>query len=579
MSDSITATTAATSTLDFPNAATTTNTTTNDNNNNNNTGGLAWAGSLVGSLHPYNLGYRNSNHLVPGSGNGSSSTLKRYREAESDVQVPDNVQIQLRNRQGDTLAQVLDVPLQSSVDELSALVHSLLQSNDSNDTNQVVPYSFSTLVPRQGKHNEHDEVTIASNLHDFYLEHPSVTTEHVWTLVYQPLAIFRVRPVTRCTDTLPGHTEAVLHVQFSPDGRTLVSGGGDTTVRFWDVATALPKHKVDATERHKDHVLCTAWSPDGTRVASGDKRGWLWVWNPTTGHGQSMRAHTQWITNIAWEPLHRISVTSSTCTYTCERVATSSKDATIKVWNVRTRAMCATLCGHTDSVEAIQWGGEGFLYSASRDRTIKVWNVDEGRYILVRTLTGHGHRVNTLAVSSAYTLRTGPFDHRGTVHASPQAAWEAAKKKYTAFRQTQGPERLVSGSDDFTLMVWHPESSKHAVKRLTGHQQAVNHLAFSPDGRTIASASFDKKVKLWNGYTGDYIQTLHGHVGSVYQVAWSPDSRYLVSASKDSTAKLWQVPSGKPARETLPVYALDWAPNGAGVATGSKDRTIKIWKH
>mmetsp|Transcript_5319 Transcript_5319/g.8375 ORF Transcript_5319/g.8375 Transcript_5319/m.8375 type:complete len:143 (+) Transcript_5319:1282-1710(+) len=138
------------------------------------------------------------------------------------------------------------------------------------------------------------------------------------------------------------------------------------------------------------------------------------------------------------------------------------------------------------------------------------------------------------------------------------------------------------------FFLWNPSKSKHATKRLTGHQQAVNHLAFSPDGgRYIASASFDKKIKIWNGKTGEFLYTLVGHVGAVYQVTWSPDSRFLVSASKDSTAKLWEIsPQKKPkgAKETLPghydeVYALDWSPNGFAVATGSKDRTIKIWKH
>ena len=93
-------------------------------------------------------------------------------------------------------------------------------------------------------------------------------------------------------------------------------------------------------------------------------------------------------------------------------------------------------------------------------------------------------------------------------------------------------------------------------------------------------ASFDKKIKIWNGKSGDFITTLTGHVGAVYQVAWSSDSRYLVSASEDSTGNLWEIPSGKRARETLlghadEVYALDWSPNGASIATGSKDRTSK----
>lgn len=112
----------------------------------------------------------------------------------------------------------------------------------------------------------------------------------------------------------------------------------------------------------------------------------------------------------------------------------------------------------------------------------------------------------------------------------------------------------------------------------------MNHITFSPDARFFASASFDKKGKVWNGRSGDFVTTLTGHVGAVYQVAWSSDGRYLATVSKDSTAKLWEIPSRKRAKETLPghedeAYALDWSPNGVSVATGSKDRTIKIWKH
>ena len=102
--------------------------------------------------------------------------------------------------------------------------------------------------------------------------------------------------------------------------------------------------------------------------------------------------------------------------------------------------------------------------------------------------------------------------------------------------------------------------------------------------RYFASASFDKKVKLWCGRTGRFLATFIGHVSSVYQVSWSPDSMHVVSASKDSTVKLWSVKNLKKAEYTLPghedeVYALDWSPDGRQLATGSKDRTIKIWHH
>ena len=66
------------------------------------------------------------------------------------------------------------------------------------------------------------------------------TTEGVVTIEYRPLSVYRVNPVTRCTDSIPGHTEAILHVSFSPDGLVLGTGGGDMTVRFWDVNTCTP---------------------------------------------------------------------------------------------------------------------------------------------------------------------------------------------------------------------------------------------------------------------------------------------------------------------------------------------------
>jgi len=240
-----------------------------------------------------------------------------------------------------------------------------------------------------------------------------------------------------------------------------------------------------------------------------------------------------------------------------------------------------------------------------------LWIYDAKRkdYTLCRTLAGHSHRVNALALSSAHTTRVGAFDPRIKL-TKEKSMRELAQDRYNAFVEACGgmsfAERLVSGADDSTLLFWRGDlsvhlsssSSKQSYTRLTGHQQPVNAIAFSPDGRKFASASFDKKVKLWHGYTGAFLATLAGHVGACYALAWSPDSRLLVSASKDSTLKLWFAaddeapPDAKVVANgsrkfaasinTLPghydeVFCVDWAPNSAHVASGSKDRTIKVW--
>eukprot|EP00878_Enallax_costatus_P027399 GHUV01029494.1.p2 GENE.GHUV01029494.1~~GHUV01029494.1.p2 ORF type:complete len:102 (-),score=15.84 GHUV01029494.1:107-412(-) len=81
-----------------------------------------------------------------------------------------------------------------------------------------------------------------------------------------PQAVFRVRPVARCTASMPGHSESVLAVQFSPNGRYLASGSGDTTLRFWDLSTQLPKHecKVRVCAYVASSRLCRVWA--GLRV-------------------------------------------------------------------------------------------------------------------------------------------------------------------------------------------------------------------------------------------------------------------------------------------------------------------------
>ena len=604
------------------------------------TGGIAWkSGSLLGSENPDipSHGYRYSTiskryKYV----NNNSSSSNNNSNGNEDDELPNFIQIRFQNRQGvEVMNESYDVPIGATTQDLQVLLHELItaqqdsssKDDDDKNSNKMTPYAFYVQLSDQTD----QEVEVTSTLQNVFVnQHHKISTESIVSITYQPLSIYRVRPITRCTNTLTGHTNAILHVTFSPHGTWLASGGGDTMIRFWDVNTCTTKY---TCQGHKDHILCTQWSADGHRFASGDKRGYIIVWDPYSGqpiHSKMpVKAHTKHVTCVVWEPLHLCTITkqntnttsstegsSSSSTnntstdiaangkrYTkknvdlviCDRLATASGDATIKVWNVRTNTLLFTLSGHTDSVECIKWTGEAMIVSCSRDRTIKVWNPNRG--ILIRTLTGHGHRVNTIAISSDYILRCGPYDYfNNKSFSNKEDMVQVAKEKYAAYRNEHGQDTLVSGSDDFTIYMWKYETNKAPIKRLLGHQQLINHIVYSSDGRYIASASFDKKIKLWNGHNGEFLYTLTGHVGPVYQIVWSYDSRYLVSASKDSTAKLWDIgalssPStsvGKvlktSAKETLPghadeVYALDWCPISGAVATGSKDRTIKIWKH
>ena len=205
---------------------------------------------------------------------------------------------------------------------------------------------------------------------------------------------------------------------------------------------------------------------------------------------------------------------------------------------------------------------------------------------VVSILEGHGHWVNTMALNTDTVLRTGAYDHNDPpVFTSPEEAIPLALARYQSMLSTSGGggERLVTGSDDFTLYLWQPSASTKPLVRMTGHQQLVNHVAFSPDARLIASGSFDKSVRLWDAQSGKFIRAFRNHVGAVYQVCWSADSRLVLSASRDSTVKVYDVRAGK-LREDLPghedeVYAVDWSADGQRVASGGKDRMLKLWRH
>jgi len=127
-----------------------------------------------------------------------------------------------------------------------------------------------------------------------------------------------------------------------------------------------------------------------------------------------------------------------------------------------------------------------------------------------------------------------------------------------------------------------PQTKGRLVRTLSGHEDAVYSVAFSPDGRLLASGSHDDTIKLWEVETGRLVRTLSGHKEWVWSVTFSPDSRLLVSGARGGTVKLWDVETGRLMRtlsgHTVSVYSVTFSPDSRLLVSGARGGTVKLWE-
>jgi eukaryotic-like serine/threonine-protein kinase len=140
---------------------------------------------------------------------------------------------------------------------------------------------------------------------------------------------------------------------------------------------------------------------------------------------------------------------------------------------------------------------------------------------------------------------------------------------------------LASASDDYLIKLWDVRAGRE-LHTLEGHGSLVTAVAFSPDGKLLASSSYDMKIRLWNPATGEFLAILEGHTDRIRALAFSPDGSTLASAGRDRTVRLWDVASRRPRSTPLTghtgwIYALAFAPDGKTLLSGALDKTIRLW--
>jgi WD40 repeat protein len=306
--------------------------------------------------------------------------------------------------------------------------------------------------------------------------------------------------------TFSAHSEHLWSVMFSPQGETLASAGVDGSVKIWQ----RDDGKVIRELKHPMGITFLAYSPDGNYLATASYDAQVRLWRVSDGLlTKTFSGHANTVWSVAFSP-------------DGNTLASSGEDKTIRLWNVNQGDLRKTLEGHSLNVWSVAFSPDGNrLASGSFDETIKIWNVKTGE--LESTISGHSEAVLEVA-----------FSPDGQI--------------------------LASGSDDKTVKLWHTQDGS-LIRTLTGGSECVFAVAFSPDGRQLLSGSRDRSaigeirqhvfgesekskgatVRLWNVEDGKLMQTFAQHTNDVHSVAFSPDGKWLASAGEDKRVCLWRL--------------------------------------
>jgi WD40 repeat protein len=309
---------------------------------------------------------------------------------------------------------------------------------------------------------------------------------------------------------LTGHEKYTTGITYSPDGTRIATGSGDHTARIWNAKTGVP---LLVLRGHTKTVGVLDFSPDGKRIVTPSGDGTVRIWNAMTG-APVFTIHTTGTVYVA-----RYSPDG-------KRIVSAGDDKMAHLWNAQTGAPLATFRGHTDTIDGAAFSPDGTLIATGgRDNTARIWNVSTGK--LVKVLRGHSSWVSGLQFS-------------------PDGS------------------RILTGSSDGTARIWDVSTGKTIVT-MRPNKGTIYGAALSPDGSTVALGMLDEKaVRLYDASGGAPLANWHGHLDGALWVVFSPDGKHVASTSYDRTARIWDVPPRKhceelidAARQATPVHLTD----------------------
>jgi len=345
-------------------------------------------------------------------------------------------------------------------------------------------------------------------------------------------------------------------------------------------------------------VTGVAFSPNGRLILSCGKDGGVQLWDAATGrHERHLGDHPGGALAVAFSPDGR-------------HAASVGMDQSVRLWDTVAGTERHTLSGHYGHTYCVAFSPDGrWLASGAGDwlespdpehpgrPEVKIWEVSTGREVQSwaagdMDIVGLAFSPDgqTLAVAGGALMARPGRNRPGELSLYDPSSGD----KIRTLRGHTGPltgvafshegRRLATSSLDQTARIWDADTGEE-LHQLRGHRDWVRGIAFHPDGSRLASAGADGLVKIWDTQSGEEVMTLRGHTQAVASVAFSPDGRRLVSTGSDQTLKVWdpvhEADGPRYTGHTGPVVALAFSPDGQTIYSAANPPTgaeVHCWR-